>query len=75
MNEVKAEGYWKVHTRVMLLCLSRNLPILFSRNKTEPTILLEKLTVTQLVKKFPTSYRTRSVPCSQEFATGTYPEK
>jgi hypothetical protein len=40
------------------------------------TVLLEKLIVAQLIKKFPAFYGTRRfiLPCSQEPATGTCPE-
>jgi hypothetical protein len=39
------------------------------------TVLLEKLTVSQLVKKFPTFMEHESsLPYSQEPATGPYPE-
>jgi hypothetical protein len=44
---------------------------------TTPTcrVLLEKLTVTQLVKKFPTFIKPESsLPCSQQPATGPYPK-
>jgi len=39
-------------------------------NSTVSRVLLEKLMVTHLVKKFPED----SLPCSQVPATGTYPE-
>jgi len=39
------------------------------------TVLLEKLTVTQLVKKFSTLMELKgSLPCSQDPAIGPYPE-
>jgi len=57
------------------ICIALFFRLLIDKPTSWSRILLEKLIVTQLVKKFPAFYWTQTfITVSQEPATGPYPE-